>query len=85
MQGLEGAAGAAIEPVPDYFSPRRLRPVNCVRLGLTETPLSVRVPEKHPEAFIQAIPMRRLAKPAEIAHAGMFFVSARLDILLGKF
>lgn len=85
MQGLQRTAGAAIEAVPDYFLPRRLRLVNRVRLGLTETPLFVRVPEKHPEAFIRAIPMWRLAKPAEIAHAGMFFVSARLDILLGKF
>jgi hypothetical protein len=38
MQGLEGVPSAAIEPIPDYFSPRRLRVANCVTLGLADKP-----------------------------------------------
>lgn len=49
--------------------------VNNVCPGPTDTPLFDRVPEKHKEAFVRAIPMRRLAKPSEIAYAVMFFAA----------
>jgi len=58
--------------------------VNCVCPGPTDTPLFARVPEKHREAFIRAIPMRRLAKPAEIAHAVMFFASDEAGYITGQ-
>jgi 2-hydroxycyclohexanecarboxyl-CoA dehydrogenase len=38
--------------------------VNCVCPGPTDTPLYAKVPEKYQDAFIRAIPMRRLATPA---------------------
>ena len=58
--------------------------VNCVCPGPTDTPLFARVPEKYQEAFIRAIPMRRLAKPAEIAHAVMFFASDAAGYITGQ-
>src|SRR5690606_15210842 len=56
---------------------------NTVCPGPTDTPLLQAVPEKHREAFQKAIPMRRFAKPSEIADAVVFFSSARSDYITG--
>ena len=58
--------------------------VNNVCPGPTDTPLFAKVPEKHQEAFVRAIPMRRLAKPSEIAHAVMFFASEGAGYVTGQ-
>ncbi len=58
--------------------------VNCVCPGPTDTPLLMAVPEKHREAFLRAIPMRRFAKPSDIADAVLFFASARSDYITGQ-
>lgn len=58
--------------------------VNCVCPGPTDTPLLAAVPEKHREAFARATPMRRLAKPSEIADAVLFFASRRSDFVTGQ-
>jgi 2-hydroxycyclohexanecarboxyl-CoA dehydrogenase len=58
--------------------------VNCVCPGPTDTPLYARVPEKYQDAFIRAIPMRRLATPAEIAYAVMFFASDGAGYITGQ-
>ncbi len=58
--------------------------VNCVCPGPTDTPLLMAVPEKHREAFQRAIPMRRFAKPSEIADAVLFFASGRSDYITGQ-
>lgn len=57
---------------------------NTVCPGPTDTPLLQAVPEKHREAFQKAIPMRRFAKPSEIADAVVFFSSARSDYITGQ-
>ena len=58
--------------------------VNSVCPGPTDTPLLMAVPEKHREAFQRAIPMRRFAKPSEIADAVLFFASNRSDYITGQ-
>ncbi|HYG89194.1 MAG TPA: SDR family NAD(P)-dependent oxidoreductase [Azospirillum sp.] len=58
--------------------------VNCVCPGPTDTPLLGAVPEKHRDAFQRAIPMRRFAKPSEIADAVLFFASSRSDYITGQ-
>ncbi len=58
--------------------------VNCVCPGPTDTPLLRAVPEKHQEAFVKATPMRRLAKPSEIADAILFFASERSSFITGQ-
>ncbi len=58
--------------------------VNCVCPGPTDTPLLAAVPEKHQEAFVRATPLRRLAKPSEIADAVLFFASGRADFVTGQ-
>ena len=58
--------------------------VNSVCPGPTDTPLLAAVPEKHREAFIRATPLRRLAKPSEIADAILFFASDRASFITGQ-
>ena len=57
---------------------------NCVCPGPTDTPLLQAVPEKHRDAFQRAIPMKRFAKPSEIADAVVFFASSRSDYVTGQ-
>jgi 2-hydroxycyclohexanecarboxyl-CoA dehydrogenase len=58
--------------------------VNCVCPGPTDTPLFQRQPERMKEALIRAIPLRRIAQPIEVAHAVLFFLSARSDYITGQ-
>ena len=58
--------------------------VNCVCPGPTDTPLYNRVPEKIREAFLRAIPFRRVAQPQEVADAILFFASSRSAYVTGQ-
>jgi 2-hydroxycyclohexanecarboxyl-CoA dehydrogenase len=58
--------------------------VNCVCPGPTDTPLLAAAGEKRIDLFVRATPMRRLAKPSEIADAVLFFASDRSDFITGQ-
>lgn len=58
--------------------------VNCVCPGPTDTPLFAAQPEKMRTALTNAIPMRRLAQPSEIADAIAFFASDRTAYVTGQ-
>ena len=58
--------------------------VNCVCPGPTDTPLLAAVPDKIKEAFARVTPMRRLAKPSEVADAILFFASPQSDFVTGQ-
>jgi NAD(P)-dependent dehydrogenase (short-subunit alcohol dehydrogenase family) len=58
--------------------------VNCVCPGPTDTPLFATLPENIRAALIKAIPFRRLATPAEIADAVLFFASPQSDYITGQ-
>jgi len=58
--------------------------VNCVCPGPTETPLLFAVPEKILDAFKKAIPMRRFAKPEEIAGAVAYFAGDGAAYVTGQ-
>jgi 2-hydroxycyclohexanecarboxyl-CoA dehydrogenase len=58
--------------------------VNCVCPGPTDTPLWQAVPDKLKEAFVRAIPFRRVARPQEVADAIFFFASPRSDYITGQ-
>ncbi|TAN54705.1 MAG: SDR family oxidoreductase [Betaproteobacteria bacterium] len=58
--------------------------VNCVCPGPTDTPLLAAVPDKIKEAFTRVTPMRRLAKPSEVADAILFFASAQSAFVTGQ-
>ena len=58
--------------------------VNCVCPGPTDTPLMAAVPDKIKEAFARVTPMRRLARPSEVADAILFFASSHSDFVTGQ-
>ena len=58
--------------------------VNCVCPGPTDTPLMAAVPDKIKEAFARVTPMRRLAKPSEIADAILFFAGPQAQFVTGQ-
>jgi len=58
--------------------------VNSGCAGPTDAPLLAAVPDKFKEAFIRATPMRRLAKPQEVADAVLFFASNRASFITGQ-
>jgi 2-hydroxycyclohexanecarboxyl-CoA dehydrogenase len=58
--------------------------VNCVCPGPTDTPLLAAVPDKIREAFTRVTPMRRLAKPTEVADAILFFASPQSAFVTGQ-
>lgn len=58
--------------------------VNCVCPGPTDTPLYQAVPEKLRDAFVKAIPFRRIGQPSEVADAILFFASAQSDYVTGQ-
>ena len=57
---------------------------NCVCPGPTDTPLMAAVPDKIRDAFARATPMRRLARPAEIADAILFFAGPQSGFVTGQ-
>jgi len=58
--------------------------VNCVCPGPTDTPLMAAVPDKIKDAFARVTPMRRLAKPSEIAGAILFFAGPQSEFVTGQ-
>jgi 2-hydroxycyclohexanecarboxyl-CoA dehydrogenase len=58
--------------------------VNCVCPGPTDTPLFAAQPDRMREAQINAIPMKRLAKPSEVADGILFFASGRSSFCTGQ-
>jgi 2-hydroxycyclohexanecarboxyl-CoA dehydrogenase len=57
---------------------------NCVCPGPTDTPLMAAVPDKIRDAFSRVTPMRRLAKPAEVAEAILFFAGPQSSFVTGQ-
>lgn len=58
--------------------------VNCVCPGPTDTPLFASLPEKLRVSLERAIPLRRLARPEEVAHAILFLAGQRSNYVTGQ-
>jgi 2-hydroxycyclohexanecarboxyl-CoA dehydrogenase len=57
---------------------------NAVCPGPTDTPLFRAQPERLQETLLKAVPMRRLAKPEDVAHAICFLASERSAYITGQ-
>lgn len=58
--------------------------VNCICPGPTDTPLFRSNPEKVNEALVRAIPVRRVARPEEIAGPVAFFATDEASYVTGQ-
>jgi 2-hydroxycyclohexanecarboxyl-CoA dehydrogenase len=58
--------------------------VNTVCPGPTDTPLFRSQPQKMQDALVRAIPLRRLARPSEVANAIVFFASDQASFMTGQ-
>lgn len=81
--GAKGGVIAFTKSLAREMARHQIR-VNCVCPGPTDTPLFRSQPEKMQEALERAIPLRRLAKPEEIADAIAFFASDRSSFITGQ-
>lgn len=81
--GAKGGVIAFTKSVAREMVRHNIR-ANCVCPGPTDTPLFGTASDKLREALTNAIPMRRLAKPAEIADAILFFASDRSAYCTGQ-
>ncbi len=81
--GAKGGVVAFTKSLAREMTRHQIR-VNCVCPGPTDTPLFAQQPEKMRAALERAIPMRRVAKPSEIADAIVFFASDRSSFVTGQ-
>jgi 2-hydroxycyclohexanecarboxyl-CoA dehydrogenase len=58
--------------------------VNCVCPGPTDTAAFAAVPEHLKAALVKSIPLKRIARPDEIANAVSFFASQRSSYITGQ-
>ena len=58
--------------------------VNCIAPGATETPMFMGVPEEIREKVRHSIPLRRFAKPEDMANLHAFLVSEDASYLTGQ-
>lgn len=58
--------------------------VNVVCPGPTDTPLFASQPDKNKEALVRAIPLRRVAQPADIAYGVGFFAAEQANYITGQ-
>lgn len=78
-RGLEWLTkGFALDLGPDGIR------VNAVRPGFAEGGAGVEFPPGYAEAITEAIPLRRLASPADLAEAVMFLASERASFITGE-
>jgi 3-oxoacyl-[acyl-carrier protein] reductase len=58
--------------------------VNCVAPGFIETDMTAALPEEQHKALLGQIPLGQLGKPADIAHAVAYLVSAQAAYVTGQ-
>ncbi|MDB5880342.1 MAG: 3-oxoacyl-[acyl-carrier-protein] reductase [Ramlibacter sp.] len=58
--------------------------VNCIAPGFIETDMTAALPEEQQKALLGQIPLGRLGKPADIAHAVAFLASPRAAYVTGQ-
>ncbi len=57
--------------------------VNCINPGPTDTPLTAGLSEKQKQATIDELPLKRFARPEDIAYAALYLASDESSMLTG--
>ncbi|MBU2486577.1 MAG: SDR family oxidoreductase [Alphaproteobacteria bacterium] len=81
--GAKGGIIAFTKSLAREMTRKNIR-VNCICPGPTDTPLFASHSEKMQEALKNAIPMKRVAKPSEVADGVLFFASDRSSFVTGQ-
>jgi NAD(P)-dependent dehydrogenase (short-subunit alcohol dehydrogenase family) len=81
--GAKGGVIAFTKSIAREVAKHRIT-ANAVCPGPTDTPLFARQGEALKEALVRAIPMRRLARPEEIASAISFFAAEESGFVTGQ-
>lgn len=58
--------------------------VNCIAPCTTESPMISQLDKKVKEDYIKSVPLGRIAKPSDIAHAVYFLLSENSDFITGE-
>ncbi|MEI8300806.1 MAG: 3-oxoacyl-[acyl-carrier-protein] reductase [Chlamydiota bacterium] len=58
--------------------------VNCIAPGFIDTDMTSGLTELQKEEILRKVPMQRLGKPEEIAHAALFLASSMSDYITGQ-
>jgi 3-oxoacyl-[acyl-carrier protein] reductase len=58
--------------------------VNAIAPGFVDTPMAQAVPEQVRERVVKAIPLRRMARPEEIANVALFLASSESSYITGQ-
>jgi 3-oxoacyl-[acyl-carrier protein] reductase len=74
--------GGMTKKLAREFASQRIR-VNTLSLGRIETPVTVSVPPEYHEKIISLIPLGRIGKAEEVAHAAAFLVSDYSSYITG--
>ena len=81
--GAKGGVIAFTKSLAREMTRNKVR-VNCICPGPTDTPLFATQTEKMQVALTNAIPMRRLGQPSEVADGVLFFASDRSSFVTGQ-
>ena len=81
--GAKGGVIAFTKSLAREMTRNKVR-VNCICPGPTDTPLFATQTEKMQMALTNAIPMRRLGQPSEVADGVLFFASDRSSFVTGQ-
>ncbi|MCB2115676.1 MAG: SDR family oxidoreductase [Rhodobacteraceae bacterium] len=81
--GAKGGIIAFTKSLAREMTRKQIR-VNCICPGPTDTPLFASQSEKMQEALKNAIPMKRVAKPSEVADGVLYFASDRSSFVTGQ-
>lgn len=78
----KGAVNTLTKALAIELAPNNIR-VNCINPAPTETPMIELIPEEARTAIISGIPLRRMAKPEDIAYAALYLASDESSMLTG--
>lgn len=78
----KGAVNTLTRALAKELAPNNIR-VNCINPAPTETPMIKLIPEEARMGIVSSIPLRRMAKPEDIAYAALYLACDESSMLTG--